>query len=188
MASRDDQRPLAAANCTDRGLAAIDHSQRLRSAIRPGSARLTRQPWRLATTTRCFCRPARDCLRKNVAGALRARRGTRTRSSGCSVRRRRLRDTTRELARTRHVARRRGLPEGLDIHDAYAASDLVVMPSTWEGFGNPVLESVTHRRPLAVYPYPVLEEIRLVRISFFRSRRRRPEIEFISRRTRRVTS
>jgi glycosyltransferase involved in cell wall biosynthesis len=66
-----------------------------------------------------------------------------------------------------HVAVRRGLDEGLDIHDAYAASDLVVMPSTWEGFGNPVLESVTHRRPLAVYPYPVLEEIRSFGFRFF---------------------
>ena len=54
---------------------------------------------------------------------------------------------------------RRGLPEGFDVHDAYAACDLVVMPSTWEGFGNPVLESVTHRRPLALYPYPVAREI-----------------------------
>lgn len=59
------------------------------------------------------------------------------------------------------------LPEGLTIHDAYAASDLVVMPSTWEGFGNPVLESVTHRRPLAVYPYPVLEEIAGFGFRFF---------------------
>jgi glycosyltransferase involved in cell wall biosynthesis len=58
-------------------------------------------------------------------------------------------------------------PEGLDIHDAYAACDLVVMPSTWEGFGNPVLESVTHRRPLAAYPYPVLEEISAFGFRFF---------------------
>jgi mannosylglucosylglycerate synthase len=61
----------------------------------------------------------------------------------------------------------RGVPRGFDIHDAYAASDLVVMPSTWEGFGNPVLESVTHRRPLAVYPYPVLKEIRDFGFQFF---------------------
>lgn len=53
----------------------------------------------------------------------------------------------------------RGLPAPLSIHDAYAASDLVVMPSTWEGFGNPVLESVTHRRALARYPYPVVLEL-----------------------------
>lgn len=53
----------------------------------------------------------------------------------------------------------RGLPPGATIHDAYAASDLVVMPSTWEGFGNPVLESVTHRRPLALNRYPVALEL-----------------------------
>jgi len=61
----------------------------------------------------------------------------------------------------------RGLPDGVNIHDAYSAADLVVVPSTWEGFGNPVLESVTHRRPLAVYPYPVLEEIRSFGFTFF---------------------
>jgi len=41
------------------------------------------------------------------------------------------------------------------------------MPSTWEGFGNPVLESVTHHRPLAVYPYPVLQEISAFGFHFF---------------------
>jgi mannosylglucosylglycerate synthase len=63
------------------------------------------------------------------------------------------------LLASSNVDVRRGLPEGRDIHDAYAASDLVVMPSTWEGFGNPVLESVTHRRPLALHAYPVACEI-----------------------------
>jgi mannosylglucosylglycerate synthase len=43
--------------------------------------------------------------------------------------------------------------------DGYAASDLVVFPSTWEGFGNPVVESIAHRRACAAYPYPVLAEI-----------------------------
>lgn len=60
---------------------------------------------------------------------------------------------------------RRG-PVG-SIHDAYAAADLVVLASTWEGFGNATLESVTHRRPLAVYPYPVLEELRAVGLEFY---------------------
>ncbi len=61
----------------------------------------------------------------------------------------------------------RGLPAGLDIADAYAASDLVVMASTWEGFGNPVLESVTHRRPLALFAYPVAREIMAYGFEFF---------------------
>ncbi|MBW4078124.1 MAG: glycosyltransferase [Acidobacteria bacterium] len=61
----------------------------------------------------------------------------------------------------------RGLAHEFSIHDAYAAADLVVMPSTWEGFGNPVLESVTHRRPLALNPYPVAREIAAFGFTFF---------------------
>jgi glycosyltransferase involved in cell wall biosynthesis len=59
------------------------------------------------------------------------------------------------------------VPEGLTMADAYAGADLVVMASTWEGFGNPVLESVTHRRPLALHPYPVAREIMSHGFRFF---------------------
>jgi glycosyltransferase involved in cell wall biosynthesis len=52
-----------------------------------------------------------------------------------------------------------GRPPDLAIADVYAASDAVVLPSTWEGFGNATVESAIHRRPLAIHPYPVAREI-----------------------------
>lgn len=64
------------------------------------------------------------------------------------------------LLDARRVPSIRGLPAGVSIDDAYEACDLVTFPSTWEGFGNPTIESAIHRKPLVVTDYPVLRELR----------------------------
>jgi glycosyltransferase involved in cell wall biosynthesis len=66
------------------------------------------------------------------------------------------------------------------IDDLYAACDVVVFPSTWEGFGNPVIESVTHRRPLALGDYPVAEEIRAMGFEFFSPTEPEPLLRFLA--------
>ena len=47
------------------------------------------------------------------------------------------------------------LPKGF----IYPSSDIITLPSDYEGFGNPVIESAMYKKPLVVNKYPILNEI-----------------------------
>jgi mannosylglucosylglycerate synthase len=116
---------------------------------------------------RVVVHPVRAIPRKNVAGALRlAERlgavywlvGGAEDGFGPEL------DRLLGGART---AARLGVPEGFTIADVYAAGDVVVLSSTWEGFGNAAIESVAFRRPLARRAYPMMAEIEANGLRFF---------------------
>jgi glycosyltransferase involved in cell wall biosynthesis len=128
-------------------------------APRPGRRALARGRFGVGPARRLLLQPTRAIPRKNVpAGlAMAAALGadywlTGPEEDGYGPELRRL------LAAAPCPVHRR-IPDGLTMDDAYAACDAVAFPSTWEGFGAPLIEASLHRRPLAVGDYPVAAEL-----------------------------
>ncbi|MDQ4131660.1 MAG: glycosyltransferase [Actinomycetota bacterium] len=126
----------------------------------PGGDRdATRARLGIAPDERLVVQPTRAIPRKNVPAAVQLARavgaaywlvGPAEDGYGAEV------DRLLAAAEVRVIE---GLPDGVGMPDAYAAADAVALPSRWEGFGNPTIESAIHRRPLAVGRYPVAREI-----------------------------
>jgi glycosyltransferase involved in cell wall biosynthesis len=148
---------LSRRQLAEHGIQAITIYNRFDTATRPGKREATRTALGLGAHDRLFVQPTRALPRKNVAASLALAEafdatfwllGPAEDGFGPEL--------SALVARSRCpvILGRRARPA-----DAYAASDVVLLPSTWEGFGNPALESAVHRRPLVIGPYPVAREL-----------------------------
>ncbi len=151
---------LSRAELATRGIAATTIYNAFDPDPAPGDRSGVRRASGVPDGTPLLLQPTRALARKNIAGAIAVAEAL---------------DATYwllgpaedgygpELERLVAGARCRvlqGTPRGgCSIADAYAACDAVLLPSLWEGFGNPSVESATHRRPLAIGPYPVATEL-----------------------------
>lgn len=157
----------SAAELAHRGIDAVALYHGYAHLPRVGDRDTARRAIDVAAGQRLLLQPTRAIPRKNVAAgiALAEALGAIFWLTGPAEE-----DYAAELAGLLHRARcpiRRTLPAGLRMADAYAAADAVVLPSTWEGFGLPLIESALAGRPLAVSEYPVATEIATLGFRWF---------------------
>lgn len=136
----------------------------------PGDRRTAREALEVGESEVVVLQPTRAIARKNVAGGMRLAIGLHATywllgppEDGYDGELERL---VAAAGTKTKVLRGPAWPEAA-MADAYAASDVVTLPSTWEGFGNPSLESALYRRPLAIGPYPVGKELRNLGFQWF---------------------
>ncbi len=128
----------------------------------PGDRQASRSLLGVAEDELLFVQPTRAIPRKNVDGGLAVAEAlgatywiTGPAEDGFGD------ELARLLSKSRvRVIHRPAPGEGPDaMAGVYAAADLVLMPSTWEGFGNPAVEASLYRRQVVVGPYPVAREL-----------------------------
>jgi glycosyltransferase involved in cell wall biosynthesis len=153
-----------------RGISATTLYNAFDPSPQPGDRSRTRAALGVADSARLLLQPTRALPRKNVAGGLAVAEavggvywllGPPEDGYGPELDR---------IVAGAHCPVLLGSPSPasvLPIADAYAACDAVLLPSTWEGFGNPSVESATFGRPLAIGPYPVAAELGAFGFSWF---------------------
>lgn len=156
---------LTAAELADRGIAADVVYNAFDTDAAPGDRATTRAALGLEPDDRLVLHPVRAIPRKNVAGAVDIARELRATywllgpaEDGYDGAVAAILDRARRLG-WRVVHGDAGTGATARVADAYAAADAVVLPSTWEGFGNATVESAIYRRPLAIGDYPVAAEL-----------------------------
>jgi glycosyltransferase involved in cell wall biosynthesis len=147
---------------------------------RRGDRHRTRRALGIAPDERLLLQPTRAIPRKNVAGGLALAAGVGATYWLLGPAEDGYGPELGQLLASAEVPVRHGFGDGgragagphfdtpdFDVADAYAACDAVALPSTWEGFGNPAVESAVHDRPLAIGPYPVAAELRAFGFRWF---------------------
>ncbi|MFN2608577.1 MAG: hypothetical protein ABR511_11915 [Acidimicrobiales bacterium] len=150
---------LSRADLAARGVPATTVPNCFDVDVPPGDRLRARTAVGVAPGQRLLVHPTRAIARKNVPAALRLAQGLGAAYWLVGQAEDGYGPELDRLLAAAPVPVFRGLPAGLGMADAYAAADAVALPSTWEGFGNPTVESAIHRRPLAIGPYPVAREI-----------------------------
>ena len=149
------------------GIAALARYPRFDPAPRPGSREATRSLLGYGPGDRLILQPTRGALQKNVAGGLRLAGAVAASYWLLGDVAEEFRPLFDELMTKSPCPFYQGRPESLTLADAYAASDVVALPSSWEAFGNAAIEAATYRRPFVVGTYPVAAELRRFGFSWF---------------------
>ncbi len=159
---------LSRAELADRGIRATTVYNAFDPEPPPGARDATRAALGLTASDTLLLQPTRALARKNIGGALALAEGAGATywllgpaEDGFGP------ELDRLVAEARCPVRLGPPPQGCSVADAYAACDAVVLPSSWEGFGNPSVESATHDRALAIGPYPVAAELAAFGFTWF---------------------
>ena len=163
---------LSRRQLADRGIGASVVMNTFDTNAPAGDRETTRRKLGISANQRLLLQPTRAIARKNVAGGLALAAGIGASywllgpaEDGYGP------ELERILAAAATPVIHGHGPDdaGAEVRDAYAGCDAVSLPSLWEGFGNPAIESAVHHRPLGIGPYPVAAELRAFGFRWFGS-------------------